>query len=253
MRRRSGGLSGFQTIEEGRHMNHTEQMLNEARQRLSKLQYNSHWSRRSQGAPRPAAMLPYQAEKHWLEKRFSDTAQQIAKNGFTCSKRSNETHCGNEHSSPNRRSHGIRRPERSDKAGGDPDGDSTSVNSPALLSGPSSQVAADTQQMHQGAVLWRLPQVLAHIPVSKSTWWAGVKDGRYPPPVKLSSRCTAWRATDIVALVQALQSPKVDTPVSTNGKSVRTLHDRLGLPLPWRQVADSPSAGAGRTSFRKML
>ena len=31
----------------------------------------------------------------------------------------------------------------------------------------------------------RLPIVLHHIPVSKSTWWAGVKSGRYPKPVKL--------------------------------------------------------------------
>jgi len=37
-------------------------------------------------------------------------------------------------------------------------------------------------------------------PVSKSTWWAGVKSGRYPQPVKLSERCTAWRVEDILAL-----------------------------------------------------
>ncbi|MCX5875753.1 MAG: AlpA family phage regulatory protein [Deltaproteobacteria bacterium] len=38
------------------------------------------------------------------------------------------------------------------------------------------------------------------IPVSKSSWWAGVKSGRYPQPVKLSERCTCWRAEDIRAL-----------------------------------------------------
>jgi predicted DNA-binding transcriptional regulator AlpA len=27
----------------------------------------------------------------------------------------------------------------------------------------------------------RLPEVLKLIPVSKATWWAGVKTGRYPP------------------------------------------------------------------------
>jgi len=39
--------------------------------------------------------------------------------------------------------------------------------------------------------LLRLRQVLAPegpIPVSKSTWWAGVKDGRFPKPVKLGTR-----------------------------------------------------------------
>lgn len=38
------------------------------------------------------------------------------------------------------------------------------------------------------------------IPVSKSTWWQGVKSGRYPQPVKISERCTAWRVEDIRAL-----------------------------------------------------
>lgn len=47
----------------------------------------------------------------------------------------------------------------------------------------------------------RLPAVLKLFPVSKSTWWAGVKSGRYPAGVKLSTRVTAWRAEDIAALV----------------------------------------------------
>lgn len=47
----------------------------------------------------------------------------------------------------------------------------------------------------------RLPEVLALIPVSKSTWWAGIKDGRFPAPVKLGPRTTAWRAEDIRALI----------------------------------------------------
>ncbi|WP_420434739.1 helix-turn-helix transcriptional regulator [Hyphobacterium sp.] len=39
------------------------------------------------------------------------------------------------------------------------------------------------------------------IPVSKSTWWAGVKDGRFPQPIKLGSRITVWRVEDIRALI----------------------------------------------------
>lgn len=39
------------------------------------------------------------------------------------------------------------------------------------------------------------------IPVSKSTWWAGVKTGRFPQPVKLGPRMTAWRVDDIRALI----------------------------------------------------
>jgi prophage regulatory protein len=50
----------------------------------------------------------------------------------------------------------------------------------------------------------RLPQILSVIPVCKSSWWAGVKSGRYPKPVKLSPRRTAWRAEDIHALIKQL-------------------------------------------------
>lgn len=51
----------------------------------------------------------------------------------------------------------------------------------------------------------RLKQILAPIgpiPVSKSTWWAGVKDGRFPKPLKLGERVTVWRAEDILALIE---------------------------------------------------
>lgn len=47
----------------------------------------------------------------------------------------------------------------------------------------------------------RLPQVLAIVPVSKSAWWKGCRSGRYPKPVKLGPRTTAWRAEDIAALI----------------------------------------------------
>ncbi len=51
----------------------------------------------------------------------------------------------------------------------------------------------------------RLSSILAPsgpIPVSKSTWWAGVKSGRYPKPVKLGPRITAWRVEDIRELIR---------------------------------------------------
>ncbi|MBV7539470.1 AlpA family transcriptional regulator [Acidovorax sp. sic0104] len=50
--------------------------------------------------------------------------------------------------------------------------------------------------------LLRLNAVLARFPVSRSTWYAGVKTGRYPAPVKLGLRATAWRAADIAALIE---------------------------------------------------
>lgn len=48
----------------------------------------------------------------------------------------------------------------------------------------------------------RLPEVLKVFPVSKSTWWAGVKEGRFPKPVKLGPKTTAWRVEDIRALIE---------------------------------------------------
>jgi predicted DNA-binding transcriptional regulator AlpA len=52
--------------------------------------------------------------------------------------------------------------------------------------------------------LLRLRQVLALVPISASSWWAGVRAGRFPKPVKLGPRTTAWRASDILALIDSL-------------------------------------------------
>ena len=51
--------------------------------------------------------------------------------------------------------------------------------------------------------LVRLSQILAPngpIPVSKSTWWQGVQEGRFPQPQKLGPRTTVWKVEDIRAL-----------------------------------------------------
>lgn len=47
----------------------------------------------------------------------------------------------------------------------------------------------------------RLPQVLSVYPVSRSTWWDGVRYGVYPKPVKLGSNTTVWRVQEIRALI----------------------------------------------------
>lgn len=51
------------------------------------------------------------------------------------------------------------------------------------------------------AGLLRLPHVLQLVPVSKSSWWSGVKSGKYPKPHKLGPRTTCWLAADIMALI----------------------------------------------------
>lgn len=51
----------------------------------------------------------------------------------------------------------------------------------------------------------RLSQILAPagpIPVSKSTWWQGVKDGSFPASQKLGPRTTVWKVEDIRALFE---------------------------------------------------
>ena len=59
----------------------------------------------------------------------------------------------------------------------------------------------------------RLPQIIGDtraeppippiIPVKKSCWWAGVKDGRFPKPVKLGPRVTVWKVADIRRLIES--------------------------------------------------
>lgn len=48
----------------------------------------------------------------------------------------------------------------------------------------------------------RLPQILASIPIGKSTWWAGVKSGKYPEPFKLGINTTVWKVEDIRSLIK---------------------------------------------------
>lgn len=56
--------------------------------------------------------------------------------------------------------------------------------------------------------LMRLPQVLGLVPISKSKWWKGCKDGIYPQPIKIGPRTTALRTSDIEALLDKLAAEK---------------------------------------------
>jgi prophage regulatory protein len=53
--------------------------------------------------------------------------------------------------------------------------------------------------------------ILPIIPISKSSWWAGVKSGKYPQPVKLGPRTTAWRASDIQKVIDRFSSEGEDS------------------------------------------
>lgn len=47
----------------------------------------------------------------------------------------------------------------------------------------------------------RLPTILKILPISPSTWWAGIKSGHFPKGVRLGRRITAWRVEDIRKLI----------------------------------------------------
>lgn len=53
----------------------------------------------------------------------------------------------------------------------------------------------------------RLPQVLALVPVSKSTLWRHVCAGTFPAPVKLFVGVTAWRVDDVRSWIDERGGP----------------------------------------------
>ncbi len=57
----------------------------------------------------------------------------------------------------------------------------------------------------------RLPEVLAIIPVSRATWYDGIKKGRFPAPVKLGPRVSLWRRSEIELLIASLSTSTVST------------------------------------------
>lgn len=62
--------------------------------------------------------------------------------------------------------------------------------------------------------LLRLSMVLQLVPVSKTTWWAGVKSGRFPKPVKLGPHTTCWYWQDIQPLVEKPLPPSNEVMVT---------------------------------------
>lgn len=46
------------------------------------------------------------------------------------------------------------------------------------------------------------PPIPAFLPIGKSTWYEGIRTGRFPKPSKLGPRVSMWRAEDIRRLVE---------------------------------------------------
>lgn len=77
-----------------------------------------------------------------------------------------------------------------------------SVSSPALPA-PS---PVPTLKLPETGFL-RERQVLAFVPISKSTLWRRVQEQAFPAPVKLSAHVTAWRAEDVRQWIQEQGRP----------------------------------------------
>jgi len=60
--------------------------------------------------------------------------------------------------------------------------------------------------MHQSSLplsgYIRLKPLLQLLPISKSSWYAGIKDGKFPAPSKLGPRTSAWRVSDIAEILE---------------------------------------------------
>jgi prophage regulatory protein len=63
-----------------------------------------------------------------------------------------------------------------------------------------------TRSQYAGERLLRLPELVRTIGVSRATIYRYINSGRLPPPVKLSTRSIAWRASEITAWMAALQN-----------------------------------------------
>jgi prophage regulatory protein len=70
--------------------------------------------------------------------------------------------------------------------------------------------------MDKSETLLRLPDVLLRFPVSKSSWYAGIREGKYPPPLRLGPRTAAWRQSDIQQLIERVAPPEKPNEIGTN-------------------------------------
>ena len=58
----------------------------------------------------------------------------------------------------------------------------------------------------------RLPVVLRVLDIGKTTWWCGVREGKFPKPIKIGTRTARWNVKDIRALIERY------TEEAVNGK-----------------------------------
>ena len=49
-----------------------------------------------------------------------------------------------------------------------------------------------------------VPHITERMGISRSAWWKGVKEGKFPAGIKLSPRVTVWKSSEIDALIAGL-------------------------------------------------
>jgi predicted DNA-binding transcriptional regulator AlpA len=92
---------------------------------------------------------------------------------------------------------------------------------------------AQSQAINPAAFL-RLKQIVPPlIPISRSAWWKGVRDGKYPAPVRLGPNTTAWRARDILEMIENLgregDAPAAPAPRQDEPRQDDRPDPRLGV------------------------
>lgn len=72
----------------------------------------------------------------------------------------------------------------------------------------------------------RLAQLLAFIPLSKSTLWRRINDGSFPSPIKLSERVTVWRVEDVRRWIQEIGTQAPTSPALQHGVNPKPVRQR---------------------------
>lgn len=64
---------------------------------------------------------------------------------------------------------------------------------------PAAQTKVNLTAPPAPAALWRLPEVLRNVPVSRATLYSWIEQGRFPKPIKIGARAVAWRSEQVLA------------------------------------------------------
>lgn len=86
-----------------------------------------------------------------------------------------------------------------------------------VLRSNGTEIALTVHSASSDGRLYTASRVAVLLCISEASWWQGVKEGRYPQPIKLGKRTTRWRSTDIERLIN------VGVKAPTNLRLVRTI------------------------------